>query len=300
MIDRPSRPPGGAPAPSRGTAWIDAPADKVSDWALVLDAESIDYRRVWRGDGYAIAVASGDLSRALEVLSAFERENPADSALPRVPSWNHRYAGLLAALAIVAAYVLVPPSADPHSPFRRGASVAGLVRAGEIWRVVTALTLHADALHLISNVAGLALFGTLLCTVVGPGGGLALMTISGALGNWLNALIQPAAHSSVGASTAVFGAVGCLVGIRLAEYRRRRAPLSRIWAPFGAGLVLLAMMGAGERSDVLAHVLGFCLGAAVGVAAGRRLSWFDGRLRQLALGASAVLVVGAAWLLALR
>jgi hypothetical protein len=71
----------------------------------------------------------------------------------------------------------------------------------------------------------------------------------GNLGNALTALAYwPQEHRSLGASTAVFGALGLLVGDALWLLLRRRA--GRSWwkwmLPLGAGLSLLAFLGTGE------------------------------------------------------
>lgn len=75
---------------------------------------------------------------------------------------------------------------------------------GQFYRLATALTLHANLLHLWSNVAVGALFLPLLARVVGLGRALWLTMLGGILGNGLAALLRPRAraehwlfHSSV-------------------------------------------------------------------------------------------------------
>ena len=86
---------------------------------------------------------------------------------------------------------------------------------------------------------------------------------------------------AVGASTAVFGAVGLLAGRGVAQRLRRGELGLRIWVPLAAGLALIAMLGTGERSDIWAHGFGFLAGSFLGVPAslanlergGPRLQW---------------------------
>jgi len=189
-----------------------------------------------------------------------------------------------------------------------GAVQAGLIRGGEWWRAATALGLHADLGHLAGNLAAGAALGVLVTQVLGWGLGWLAILLAGVLGNGLNAALQPAAHTAVGASTAVFGALGLLSG----HARRSRAvPWRgglRRWAPVGGGVMLLALLGAGgERTDAGAHLAGFAAGWAVGLAlapaaaaaaaAGRAP---PGVGAQRACGAAAAALFALAWLLALR
>ena len=84
----------------------------------------------------------------------------------------------------------------------RGASDATRVLEGEAYRTITALTLHADSAHVLSNVG----FGTLVVGAVmrstGVGVGSLLLVGAGALGNYVNAVVHASHHSSVGSRPA--------------------------------------------------------------------------------------------------
>jgi membrane associated rhomboid family serine protease len=63
--------------------------------------------------------------------------------------------------------------------------------------------------------------------------------------------------------------------------------LARRWAPLIAGVVLLGWFGAGEGTDIVAHVLGFAMGCLLGALAAqptvdrfpaRVPQWFSGVL----------------------
>ena len=107
----------------------------------------------------------------------------------------------------------------------------------------------------------------------GPARTYALAVISGVAGNALNLLtFWSTPHFSIGASTAVFGVLGAVVGLPLRESlraaaRARHSPVSRkhsFWMAggvFGTGLVLLGWLGTGgARTDVPAHFYGFVSG----------------------------------------
>src|SRR5690606_17948410 len=146
-----------------------------------------------------------------------------------------------------------------------GGLVAGQVLSGEWWRSVTALTLHVDTGHLASNLGFGGLFGYFIGRSFGPGVRWFAILASGTLGNLLNAVIQSPAHRSIGASTAVFGALGLLTahawrrGVAQTSWRARVAPLA-------AGIGLLAFTGTGgENTDIFAHLTCFIGGFGIGV-----------------------------------
>ena len=157
---------------------------------------------------------------------------------------------------------------------RAASSSVGLIGRGEWWRPFTALFLHADLGHLVGNLASGMVFATLVARMIGPLLGWALIMGCGTLGNIVTArLTYPEAFKSIGASTAVFAALGILSGLGVAETLRdhARLPWLRISAPFLAGLVLLGWLGGGapgSNTDVLGHVFGFSSGLVAGVATG--------------------------------
>jgi membrane associated rhomboid family serine protease len=183
-----------------------------------------------------------------------------------------------------------------------GAAQAGLIVDGEWWRTMTALGLHVDIGHLASNLAFGSGLGLLLTQLLGTGLAWLAILLAGAFGNALCALLEPATHTAVGASTAVFGALGILAALAW----RRQVAIWRLrlrrWLPFAAGLMLLAYLGVGgERTDVVGHFAGFVAGAALGAplafkAPGR----LQGARAQWACGTAAFAPFALAWLLALR
>ena len=93
----------------------------------------------------------------------------------------------------------------------------------------------------------------------------------GQFGQFVDGLAAlPPEHVSIGASTAVFGALGVLTGasVWLALLDPRRSLSLPQWLlPVLGGLTLLGLFGMGEGPiDVLAHVCGFGVGFAIGLA----------------------------------
>ncbi len=246
--------------------------EQAEAWTLALSSQRIASRLGRTDEGWMVFVAGADHERAAGVLEAYEREN---AAVPRAPTaaaeeYGRTGAGVLMAALLVAFFALTGPRASGVSWFERGSASAERILQGELWRTVTALTLHADVLHVLTNALFLGVFATAVCAAFGPGLGCALVLLSGALGNALNALIYGAGHSSVGASTAVFGAIGILGGLRYG--RASRSTRRARWLPVAAALALLAMLGMGERTDVAAHFLGLLAGLALGWAASATLA----------------------------
>lgn len=156
---------------------------------------------------------------------------------------------------------------------RAASSSVGFIGRGEWWRPFTGLFLHADLGHLVGNLVGGAIFGTLVARLIGPLLGWSTILASGTLGNIItSALTYPQPFNSIGASTAVFAALGILSGVGITETLRERArlPWLRIMAPVFAGIILLGWLGGGHdpHTDVLGHVFGFSSGLAAGAAVG--------------------------------
>lgn len=181
-----------------------------------------------------------------------------------------------------------------------GAVDASAVLDGEVWRAMTALTLHADLGHLLGNLVFGGVCGLLVGRQFGTGLAWLALLLAGTLGNLLNALLQDPGHVAVGASTAVFGGLGFLAGAaQTARELRWRQGLRR-WSPVAAGIMLVAFLGVGgERTDVGGHVAGFVAGVGLGLAA----AYLPERLRssrrvQLGAGLGAVGALALAWLAA--
>ena len=151
-----------------------------------------------------------------------------------------------------------------------------ILQNGEWWRLVSPLFLHADAEHLLGNVLGGLLFGGLLASRIGAKKTYLIALLSGIAGNSLNLLTyRNTQHLSIGASTAVFGLLGALTGLRLrellqAESNTQHIPVSlrhsrRIrYGILGIGLFMLSWMGTGGAlTDVPAHLYGFISGLLI-------------------------------------
>lgn len=159
---------------------------------------------------------------------------------------------------------------DPGFAERYFSSSIRLIDHGEWWRPFTALFLHGDAQHIFGNLASGSVFGVLVAKTVGPIRGWALILAAGTIGNGLTSwLTYPQPFVSLGASTAVFGALGILSGAGIVENLREKIRFGwlRVFAPLLAGVVLLGWLGGaqfGSNTDVFGHVFGFVAGVLLG------------------------------------
>ncbi len=209
--------------------------------------------------------------------------------------------GVYAGLEVLIAY-LAGIQAFGADWLTRGSLDAQRGGAGQWWRAVTALTLHLDQAHLLGNLLFGIGIGGLAGRAFGPGIAWAGILFAGALANYLDMLASPPTHRAVGASTAVFAALGLLVGFAWRHGLTLRERFAYAYGPLFGGVVLLALLGAGdEHVDVLGHALGFIAGVGTG--------WLYSRLGiprsrgsgvQRAFGAAALALVALAWLAALR
>lgn len=81
----------------------------------------------------------------------------------------------------------------------------------ELWRLITAMFLHGDILHIFSNMFGLLLFGAFLETYFTKISYLLVYFISGLIGNIFSLILLPLNTISLGASGCVFGLIGAAI-----------------------------------------------------------------------------------------
>jgi membrane associated rhomboid family serine protease len=209
-------------------------------------------------------------------------------------------ASLAISALLLAFFAVTGPRDTAVHWFERGSADAELILHGEPWRALTALALHADLGHVLGNAIAGTIFIGAVCGALGAGLGGALVLAAGGLGNLANALFHGSHHSSVGASTAIFGAVGILAALGVARRRRRGIGGRRALAPIAAGLGLLAMLGTSGRADLWGHLFGLIAGAVLGLTGATAFARPPGLVVQWLLGGASAAVFLACWSAALR
>jgi membrane associated rhomboid family serine protease len=297
---------------------------QTREHSLVLQAMGVQHISGRDAEQHVLLVRSEASAFAREQIERYDRENKGWPPREEQPIAISK--GVHAAILYAGAMVLMFLCDRRHTFdvdwYDAGRAQAGLIRHGEWWRVLTALTLHVDTLHLAGNVVFGALLGVILSQSIGVGLAWLAFVATGALGNLANAWVQSPKHTSIGASTAVFGVLGVQVAYEWMRRRELGYGRWRRWAPLVMGVVWLGWFGTGGidhsmsktmaeqmkdidnalmETDVMAHVFGFAVGLAAGLALGlrpRRIALSRRAQAVLALAAPGLLVF--AWWLALR
>ncbi len=269
----------------------------LDEWALVLSAADIGHKKGQASGRYTLLVDAPVAVEAVAALADYDNERRRRvRPLWPVADRSTNIAWLVASAILLTQMWLGPVDHEVLS-YSRGTNRASAVLAGEVWRSATALTLHADAQHAFSNAASALLFLSPLCRLLGGGTAFTLALTGGTVGNIANAVIRGGGYVGLGASTAIFAAVGLLAGTRLQTGAGE--PFWRSLRPLGAALGILAMLGASPQTDVAAHTLGLIAGASIGVAFTRLRPAPLSPVSDAALGAMGAALLTIAWITAL-
>jgi membrane associated rhomboid family serine protease len=143
---------------------------------------------------------------------------------------------------------------------------------GEYWRLITAVFLHANLMHLGVNMIALFEYGRAVEPLFGSGWAMAIFLVTGVCGNLLGWLVYAGflypMGCGVGASGAIFGFAGVLVSVYI--FRRERLTVrfrTHFWSTavlLGTFLMAEGLMRAGNFGGDLAHLGGFAAGFAIG------------------------------------
>ena len=144
--------------------------------------------------------------------------------------------------------------------------VNGYVWNGEVWRLFTAMFVHADIVHIFGNMLFLFIFGLRAEEMFDLKEYLLIYFLSGLFGGFLTLVLWGPETLSIGASGAVFGVLGATL-----IYARRSIGASIMTALIYAFFLLL-INSIGPNVNYLAHIGGLVAGLLIGyaLAASRR------------------------------
>ncbi|HMG57221.1 MAG TPA: rhomboid family intramembrane serine protease, partial [Kofleriaceae bacterium] len=186
-------------------------------------------------------------------------------------------------------------TADFGVMVRAGALARGMVAAGEWWRLISCVFVHAGATHLAVNAIGLVVLGLLVEDVFGAARMVAIFAVAGVSGAVASYLAAPVGISA-GSSGAVFGLLAALL-VEM-TWHRRYYPLAWKRGLWGALIVVaVAELGFGYLSDMTdqwAHGGGLFAGAVMGAALSPTARWMrigSAAGRAIAIGFGALAVV---------
>ncbi len=235
--------------------------------SLVLSAVGIQHITVESGNGFELFVQPGEEERAKAELDSYFNENR--NWPPRVPTQDEfqpffHPPSLLMMGSLFLFFTVTGPWQDKSFWFLSGAGeTTAMLERLQWWRLVTALTLHADITHVLGN----CFFGFILIhfflKMTGNGLGSFALLVSAISGNLINTVIKGPGYSFIGFSTATFSVVGMLA--MLSYHEKKRWNRVHFLMPLMAGLAFLAMLGSsGERTDLGGHFFGLVCGMATG------------------------------------
>lgn len=270
--------------------------------ALVLDALGIPHL-IADGPRNAalLLVPAEQAGRAREELRLYAAENRRRPPKPGLTLHGYGLPGVTGyVLVLIAAFLVQGRVAFGVDWLGAGSLDGSAVRDGEWWRVITALTLHGDAGHLVANLFFGAFFGAFAGQYLGSGVAWATILLAAGAGNGLDLVLLPATHRAIGASTAVFAALGLIAALMWRAESRRASSWARRYAPLIGAAVLLAYIGTGDaQTDAVAHLTGFIAGLFAGASYDvRRPRWLRSRSVQAAAALGALSLLATCWWLA--
>jgi membrane associated rhomboid family serine protease len=241
---------------------------RIRQLHVVLSAASIDSRIGRRHKNWTLITSQHDAVLARAEIDAYLSEQVTEIRIKSGAQISTRsaYIGVMAYLAIVSITMYLQETSRMNDALRRaGEMQSSGVHLGQWWRCFTALTLHHDAAHVVGNLAMGGLFGWMVSKRLGAGLAWLVILIAGGLGNGLSGIIRDPGHVSIGASTAVFAALGLLTADSTFGRSQTHESNRRRWLPMISGVVLFSWTGlGGPNTDVLSHLMGFCSGIAIG------------------------------------
>ena len=196
------------------------------------------------------------------------------SALLGMPRINYPYAFIAANVALMVIVLLFaafrqsalggPGRATSMALVYFGAAHTYLVFAGEYWRLLTAVFLHADFMHLLFNCVAIWIIAPRVEGFYGSRRFLALYLVTGVAGNATSVFVHAFSAGQpillVGSSGAVFGLLGAgaIYGLRTGGSRGDEIfKFMMIWIGIG---ILYSFL---HRGDNLAHAGGALAGGLI-------------------------------------
>lgn len=241
--------------------------EQLSNCSLVLSALHITHTISRNDANHIILVSEADGAAAKHHIDEYLKENrnwPPQKDFQEQSSSSIQPPTLLVVGSLMLFFYITGPWSEHSLWFSNGAGDAtAILTHGEYYRLVTALTLHADITHLLGNCFLGGFLIHFFCRTTGPGIGIFTILLSAAMGNFINVYLHGGNHLFVGFSTAVFSTIGMLVMI--SYHANKRLTSYQVFIPFMAGVALLAMTGSsGERTDLGAHFFGLLSGFVFG------------------------------------
>jgi len=200
-------------------------------------------------------------STASEPMNGPAFAHPRNTVVLRPP---HMTWALLCAILVYYAMIWIAGGADDIAVVLAfGANYGPLVKAGDIWRLVTSVFMHGNELHLLLNGYALYFLGRNLEAFYGPWALFVFFLGSGVAGALASALLS--SNISVGASGGIFGLLGASL---VFAFKHRGILPRRVTTVMGTALVPWVILNLISGYfvpvvDINAHWGGLLAGAAL-------------------------------------
>jgi rhomboid protease GluP len=275
---------------------------QAMDWSLALLSQGIESTidDSEMGNGLGLIVATKDLETALKTLKQYKIENRHWAPWQQTLPWPEIRFDWFSVVWVVVLILFFQVSANNEAFRNAGWLDAKGVSSGQWWRLFTAMQLHANLVHLVSNLSiGVVLLG-LAMGRYGTGVGLLAAYLAGTGGNVASFLIYRGSFHGLGASGMVMGALGLLAAQAFTWTQLSHKPKSFLIAGLAAGVLLFALFGMTPGTDMVAHFGGFVSGLIIGtfLMLFRRNTSQSAAMNIIA-GVMVGLMVGLTWTLAL-
>lgn len=237
---------------------------QIRDYTLVLLSQGIVHRLERTEEGpFEIFVTPENEKKATYQLRLYSKENPPKEDNPPLPL----------AISLQPIWVLLAPVVCTLADFGNlvqkmhplGISDADRVLRGEWWRTITALTLHADARHLVGNLVSGYIVLNLMSYRIPLARMAPFLAVASVIANFGVVLTVQTDYRALGYSTFVFAAMGALAVIEFRLMPKESHGLLRRFAPLFGAMSLAVFLGLGENADILGHAYGFVAGAICGL-----------------------------------
>jgi len=194
---------------------------------------------------------------------------------------------LLLGINVLVFLLMMASGVSPSNPsvpdlLRWGADFGPKTMDGEWWRLLTCMFVHIGVLHLVLNMVCLAVAGPIVERMFGNVGFLLVYIVAGLFGSLVSLLWNPMLVSA-GASGAIFGIYGALLGQLLRQRNSIPAAALKQLQSSGVGFLVINLIFGLTQSNIdsAAHIgglVGGFLGGLVlsqpittGAIAGRRI-----------------------------
>ena len=234
---------------------------QVQEISLVLASQNIEHWTYSFEHSWMLLIDKSLVKKSQKLLKLYTQENKKVKQL--VPNLELSLSPLIILIVPILFYFWsMADIFDPWAIRQAGKSIAANILDGEWWRCITALTLHANAKHFLSNIISGYFILNLLFLRRNPIKASAVVLLAAISANFFVAFTIKESFSSLGFSTYVFASLGALALVEAIEATKNDLDVSmwRKLQPLYSAFLIAVMLGVGENSDILAHFYGFILG----------------------------------------